>query len=209
VLAFVWCREDWTWTPVWLTAIFLLAFVALAHAFLLVAPIEYIHYPQYAVVAFLLGRAGIAPEIAWLGATALGAIDELHQFRVLRRGRPEYFDWNDVVLNAVGAAYGIVLLLAGRGIRLRLTFSDRQVAGALTAAAILSLALAPVPFSPYLTETPRGTYFRVLAVFEAAVLMGLVGGVEVDGGTTQGHQFPVNSSQFKEPSVPSRTSEAL
>lgn len=89
----------------------LLTLALVAHRFLMVGTIESIHYPQYALLAFLLGRGGVPAETTWLSATALGGIDELYQYLFLPRGRPTYLDWNDIVLNAIGAAFGIVALL--------------------------------------------------------------------------------------------------
>jgi hypothetical protein len=175
MIGYVCWREGWT--PVSQAALLLLVLVGTSQALLLVAPIEYVHYPQYALLAYLLGRGGIAPEVAWAAATALGAIDEAHQLLVLRRGRPEYFDWNDIVLNAVGAAYGIVLLFCGRRVTSRVTWSSVQVAGTLAATVALALVLAPPTLTPYLTETPRRTYFRILSIPEGLVFVGLAWGV--------------------------------
>src|SRR4051812_8094181 len=74
---------------------------------MLVASIENVHYPQFALLALALLRCGMSLETAWASTTAMGAVDELYQYLELPRGTPSYFDWNDVVLNAMGAAFGI------------------------------------------------------------------------------------------------------
>ena len=167
-------REDWALTPVTGVTLALLAYVLVAKAVLLVAPIEYIHFPQYALLTLLLVRAGLPIELAWLTATGLGALDESYQFLFLRRGRPEYFDWNDIVLNAIGASWGLVLLAAGRTNRFRATFAGRQVAVIVAMAALVAIAIAPVPGPPWLTQTPRGQWFRVLSPAEGILLIAAV-----------------------------------
>ncbi|MGQ0732812.1 MAG: hypothetical protein ACT4QD_04050 [Acidobacteriota bacterium] len=170
-------REKWSATPVVRTAVFLLLFVALAQMLLIISPVEYVHYPQYALVAYLLGRSGVPLEVAWLAATGLGALDEGFQWGLLRRGRPEYFDWNDVVLNAIGAAWGVVLLCAGGRVGAGRSFGNRFVFMAAVAS-ILAAALAEPPiWSPYPTMSPRGSAFRILSAAEALVLVGLVSGL--------------------------------
>ncbi len=74
----------------------------LAKGFLLVAAIENIHYPQYALVVIALARAGLALEPSWLIAVGLGVVDEYYQFVMLPRGTPNYLDADDIVLNAIG-----------------------------------------------------------------------------------------------------------
>jgi hypothetical protein len=151
----------------------LVAMAVLAHRLLLVASIEEIHYLQYALLAFLLGRSGLSFEASWLEATALGVVDEAHQYLFLHRGRPEYLDWNDIFLNAIGAAFGIIALLL---------FSDEPAGAALcasrTAVAILLLALAgalvlgPPMTLPFFQPTAPGGRYHLLAPFEAFVLIG-------------------------------------
>jgi hypothetical protein len=101
-------------------------------------------------------------------------LDEGHQRLVLPRGTPDYFDWNDVVLNATGAAMGLTLLSAVPHQRWRLTFTRRFVIVALIAVAAAACVLAPPVLGPYLTETPRHTWFRVLSPVEAVGLLGVI-----------------------------------
>ncbi|MFI5394441.1 MAG: hypothetical protein ACHQ9S_02810 [Candidatus Binatia bacterium] len=151
----------------------LVALAVLAHQLLLVASIENIHYPQYALLAFLLGRSRLSFEASWLDATALGAVDEAHQYLFLHRGRPEYLDWNDIVLNAIGAAFGIIALLLFSDAR-----SGVSLCASRTAAAILLLVLAgalvlgPPITVPFFHPTNPGGRYHVLSPFEAFVLIG-------------------------------------
>ena len=84
VVGFIANREDWALTPVTRATLALLAGIVAARALLLVAPIEYVHLPQYALLSVLLVKAGLPLEIAWLAATGLGALDEGFQFLFLR-----------------------------------------------------------------------------------------------------------------------------
>ena len=77
--------------------------------------IEFVHYFAYMAIAFVL-----LPVLRHLGETVvvvtlLGAIDEGYQYLVLNP-KFEYYDFNDVLLNLIGAGTGVVTaLMLGRG----------------------------------------------------------------------------------------------
>ena len=82
-----------------------------AQQWLLVANIELIHFPQYALLAAVLLMCGVSAPMAFVGSTAAGVFDEAYQHLVIYAGRTDtYFDINDIVLNALGAAWAVVLL---------------------------------------------------------------------------------------------------
>lgn len=82
---------------------------------LLVSNIELIHLPQFGLLAALLLVAGLPAQFAWLVATLAGAIDETYQWLVIYAGVANvYFDWNDIILNALGAAWAVMLARGGR-----------------------------------------------------------------------------------------------
>lgn len=72
---------------------------------------EVVHFPQYALLAvpiYALNRR-FGSTIVWV--TLAGAADELVQYA---SGMSLYLDFNDIVLNAVGGAFGLALVvLAG------------------------------------------------------------------------------------------------
>ena len=87
----------------------------LAQQLLLVSNVELIHLPQFGLQAALLLAVGLPPQLAWLGGVLVGAIDETYQHLVIYAGVPDtYFDWNDIVLNAIGAAWAVMLARGGR-----------------------------------------------------------------------------------------------
>jgi len=173
-ILYVGWREAWMASTPVRTGFHLLLVVLLCQALLVVAPIEYLHYPQYALVAGLLAQSGLPLEVAWIAATVAGSVDELYQRLTMTRGTPDYFDWNDVVLNATGAALGLLLMRAGRQPRWTLTFSRRATLSVVGVAAVAALVAAPPVLRPYLTETPRHTWFRIVSPLEAVVLLGMV-----------------------------------
>jgi hypothetical protein len=142
---------------------------------LLVASVENIHYPQYALLAVLLGRAGFAAEASWLAATGLGVIDELYQYLFLPRGRPTYLDWNDMVLNGLGAAFGTVALFLSRR-RFRGDPVCRPgIAIGLAGGALLAALFAGRPFvSPFFEVTSHARRYHVLSATEGVVVIGLL-----------------------------------
>lgn len=83
----------------------------LADRILIVNNIERIHYPQYAVLAILL-RLSLSSDLLVLAASSFaGVVDEFLQY-VVNPVRTNYLDFNDFVLNILGAALGLVIYSA-------------------------------------------------------------------------------------------------
>lgn len=69
------------------------------------------HFPQYAIMAFLVyPMCGRVVDTVWW-TTCLGGIDEWYQWQILFPERPNQYDFNDVYLNTIGAILGIVVFL--------------------------------------------------------------------------------------------------
>lgn len=98
------------------TCLLALAAVSVAaQRWLLVSNVELIHLPQFALLAALLLAAGVEPQAAFMGAVLGGVVDETYQWLVIYAGVPgTYFDYNDIILNGIGAAWAVVLA-AGAG----------------------------------------------------------------------------------------------
>src|SRR5512143_1924860 len=118
---------------------------------LLVSNVELIHLPQFGLLAALMLAAGLPPQLAWTLATLAGVVDETYQALVIYRGVANtYFDWNDIVLNAIGAGWAVTLACGGRadpataGQR-RL---QRAAAAALALGFLAALILAPPRLTP-------------------------------------------------------------
>ena len=79
---------------------------------LLCMNIEAIHFPQYAILAVLIFAltSSFAQTIVW--ATLAALLDEGYQYLVLYPDRRIYMDFNDVILNTLGAGFGLVTLYA-------------------------------------------------------------------------------------------------
>ena len=89
----------------WMFTTFL---VVISYQTLIVFNVEIIHFPQYAVLAlpvFALFR-NFGETVFWV--TLSGALDEALQYFILH---PETsFDFNDIILNLIGAGIGVVLI---------------------------------------------------------------------------------------------------
>lgn len=85
---------------------------ALAYRYLFTVVSESVHYFQYAGLTLLLfalcGRRGAA----MLWTNLVGFLDEANQYWVLHPDWGIYLDWNDIVLNALGALLGGLVLAA-------------------------------------------------------------------------------------------------
>lgn len=96
-----------------LAAFYFLVTVALAVAAfrtLLVMNIEIVHFPQYAILAVLLFSITRRYSDTIALATIGGVLDEAYQYFVLYADRWIHFDFNDAILNAIGAGLGLVLV---------------------------------------------------------------------------------------------------
>ena len=76
---------------------------------------EYAHYPQYALLAWMMAKAwdpagdkGMAGWIV-LSATALGVVDEVAQYLWITRTYSNYLDFNDFLVNLLAVAAGVQL----------------------------------------------------------------------------------------------------
>lgn len=102
----------------WLTGAFWqlwLAGAALIDYYLTYSINEYAHYPQYALLAWLLARAMDPQRSRWyvgrvlFWATLMGIGDELLQYLWITTSYSEYLDFNDFLINLVAAAAGMLL----------------------------------------------------------------------------------------------------
>ena len=75
---------------------------------LIVVNSEFIHFFQYALLSFLLLPLLQSYWLALVVGTILGIIDEWIQYTIISAGRTQYFDFNDVVLNLLGSAIGLI-----------------------------------------------------------------------------------------------------
>jgi hypothetical protein len=152
--------------------VYLSTMIVAAQALIVVNGIEAIHYPQYALLAWLLALSGMSLERAWLAATALGALDEVWQWQTLPRAVPGYLDWNDIVLNAAGAALGVLVTIRMRRAALADPLLPRAwVGGVLAVAGVMALVCGPVIERPFYRFTPGARWFHLLSPFEALVCM--------------------------------------
>jgi len=86
-----------------------LLLITLAFHTILVVNIEIIHLVQYAILSLLLFPLTQHYFSTLIWGTVLGAIDEIYQYKVLRPTY-EYYDFNDVILDLLGGALGLLLV---------------------------------------------------------------------------------------------------
>jgi hypothetical protein len=94
----------------------LLVLVLLMYAadyYLVVNNIERIHFPQYAILAVLLGLCVRSEPLIFFVTSFAGFLDEFLQY-LMNPIKTNYLDFNDIVLNILGAALGVAFLLALR-----------------------------------------------------------------------------------------------
>jgi hypothetical protein len=160
------------------TAVGLVILTAASQQLLLVSNVELIHFPQFALIAALLLAAGIGPSGAWLGATLAGLLDESYQHLIVYKDVPNtYFDYNDIFLNSIGAAWGTLIFGVSR-LRTavpRTTRSPLILASAgLATAGLATLWLDPPGLTPFLSRAATGLHYRVMSLPEGLLGVALV-----------------------------------
>jgi VanZ family protein len=126
---------------------------------------EYAHYPQYALLAWMLAHVLDPNRQRWplvrilFWTTLLGALDELLQYVWITRSYSDYLDFNDFLVNLIAACAGMMLYY---GFRQRPAISQRStcvewcVVGAITLAATLGMGLGKVVVYPERIASPSG-----------------------------------------------------
>jgi hypothetical protein len=172
-------RERWRQPAACCVALSLLVMTLAAQRWMLVANIEIIHFPQFGLIAGLLLAAGIAAEPAWLLATAAGVLDETYQQLVVYAGRTDtYLDFNDMILNAIGAAWIVVAF--GRPAAARRSWLTWPGAAVwLLPVIVASFVVAPPRFTPFLRPSAGFTLYRVIGLTEALAWATLLWGMVV------------------------------
>jgi hypothetical protein len=105
----------------WLFTLLLACLIA-AFNTIIVINIELIHVVQYAVMALLLFPIlnNFRETLFW--TTVLGVCDELYQYLVIAADKANYYDFNDVVINLLGASLGL-LILRSRDVKAHVNYS--------------------------------------------------------------------------------------
>lgn len=108
--------------PVWLAGawLFLAALILIINFYLMASPVENIHFPQYALLAWLLGKSLDRRRVRFIvfeilfAVLALGIVDELIQYFYLTPDYVKYMDFNDFLLNLTGGMAGVLLYYGGQ-----------------------------------------------------------------------------------------------
>lgn len=109
-------RETLLFWALWLVSVYM------SDQFLVFKTVEYIHYPQYAVLAALLawcidpGRRSYCVVRILFWVAVLGILDETNQYLYLAKNYGDYLDFNDFYLNLQGAMAGVLLVYGFRNI---------------------------------------------------------------------------------------------
>ena len=74
--------------------------------------VELVHYPQYVPEGAALAALTLSPveSIAWV--VILGGLDECYQYWDLMNGRPVPYDFNDIYMDLLGGAAGVLFAMA-------------------------------------------------------------------------------------------------
>jgi hypothetical protein len=145
--------------------------VLLIDQFLTFSINEYAHYPQYALLAWLLARTMDPQRRCWyvgrvlFWTTLLGIGDELLQYLWITTSYSDYLDFNDFLTNLVAAAGGILIYYSSSngpapdGHCRRPVFETRTLAGIVVSLAI-GFGSGRLAYSPTEQVPPGGIVWR-------------------------------------------------
>jgi hypothetical protein len=89
-----------------------LAFMIAAFNLLIIHNIEIVHFLQYFSLCFFIYPLVKNLDRTFFWSTLAGVFDEANQYLILAPQETNYFDFNDIILNEIGAGMGVVLLFA-------------------------------------------------------------------------------------------------
>jgi hypothetical protein len=92
-------------------AAFVAVSLALCYAFLVAIPTEAVHFLQYALPVFPLVALTRRPGATIATLSLVGVVDEAWQYGVLHPHWGVSLDFNDIVMNVLGAALGVLVVL--------------------------------------------------------------------------------------------------
>ncbi len=181
-LIILFCRRNFLKDRRRLTAVLLFIIVGVAlDMSLVIYASERVHYPQYALLTWIAYHAIGTPLPAAMLSFVVGYADEAHQHWIIYgNDATAYFDWNDNVLNLLGAVSPLVLLPPGPKRKL----SNRTL---LAGASIWTFAMSLLvvflnPDGPLMRDhrsesfwltSGVNTHYHVLNTLEGTILLGL------------------------------------
>lgn len=101
----------------WLALFWLLSFALMAGTWRLFTAnnTELVHYPQYFPEGIALLALTLSPAESMAWVAIFGGLDEAFQYTFLVSGRPLPYDFNDVYMDLVGGAAGVIFAMSVLG----------------------------------------------------------------------------------------------
>jgi hypothetical protein len=98
----------------WLAAFWVLSFALMGGTWRLLTAnnTELVHFPQYFPEGMALLALTLSPVESMTWLTLFGGLDEAYQYIYLSHGRPVSLDFNDIYMDLVGGAAGIIFAMA-------------------------------------------------------------------------------------------------
>lgn len=73
--------------------------------------VELVHYPQYVPEGMALLALTLSPMEALTWVALFGGLDECYQYWILSNGKPVPYDFNDIYMDLLGGAAGVLLAM--------------------------------------------------------------------------------------------------
>ncbi|HEY1759150.1 MAG TPA: hypothetical protein VGG72_27505 [Bryobacteraceae bacterium] len=113
----------------WLAAYWILCFLLMIGTWrvFMANNTELVHFPQYFPEGMVLLALTLSPveSLAWIAL--FGGLDETYQYIYLLNGRPAPLDLNDIYMDVIGGAAGIVFAMVCMGYESRTASGERWI----------------------------------------------------------------------------------
>lgn len=96
--------------PLWIYLLITFLLILACINVIMVVNVEIIHFVQYTILAILLFPLLQNYQATLFFATIFGALDEAYQYLILTPDKYNYYDFNDVLIDMIGAIIGLLLL---------------------------------------------------------------------------------------------------
>ncbi len=121
---------------------------------LFVLNVEVVHFVQYAVFAIICYRVTDSYDATAIISIVAGAGDELFQYVVLTPDKNMYYDFNDVIINAVGVGFGLIFVRVFRPAAIAFSWKSFFRSSGFIALVLLALIMIAGFMTGYIAYGP-------------------------------------------------------
>ncbi len=155
--------STWKRQSFYLLATIVLAAYTMTNLF--VVNIEVVHFVQYGIFTILCYPLIGNYSLVLIWTTLAGSLDEAYQYFYLSPDRTDYYDFNDVITNLIGGAFGLVFLrsfeITGKYIDFASFTKTKTFYMLIVLSLLFTIIINTAVLDVYKTETSEALYYLV------------------------------------------------